>query len=1001
MFSNLFTKFEQIIAPFPEEQNNVTDKQEINQQSSNQEGESIKSINQSEKQIEDDDEEDDMDSKIRRHIMQRAMELQQESSSNSSFFSSIMPSFTSSNVEVDLEILTSNRTSSVETNDSFSNLTEIPLDESDFSESEVPSTGKSNISISKETLNKLPLVSTLTSSINLFQNKFSEISKPIQSVEPNYELNNSSDAVETNNLPQMNNLTSSEENKSNSLSNRANRYINLYNSNDFHNYENYNSSIESNSHVLVDSSSKSESNFSNQFQSSENINTHNINEEIIPRNIDFQKDNTDEPEKDNTELSHFQLDESLNIDLDVQEQSNIISDNIAIPSEVDFDPIMKTEQLEGFHELEHINNNDSDNFEHNLQSSPLHSYPFANPQLTTSPTTSLPSTPPHPYMQSPTIDNNIKTIKHENIVFQFSPGPEVEGILKNKYMKQLETHLSSLENENFELRNSIDDLNKSIKENGQAKGIDNINNQTDLINQISDLKQSLSIEKEKNLKYDDLYKLNEDLKKKLQESDELQAILTQQMNKSLEVKENQINNLNITIKKYENEISLLNNSVNASQNNFNNDLSYKKLIEVVREIFDISSNSLNLDIFLSQEKYKDLENSKLFLTLLQIVITNSNKLKEEVHSLTKKNEQEIENNIKNKQIFDSEIFKLKKNLSDIKMDLGKKESEINNLNVIIQQLRAVRKNKIEEDNLNSSNLNELQQKYNELKKDHERILLENEDYHNNNKILANDLNLLEHDKKILAEKFNLLNNELTQLKSENNNLKNENFNFKTEISFLKKEASGYTSSYNQLENEKKMLRNELTIKEEELNNYVQSLSLIENDYKLQIQNLKSKLMSKEEEKQKTMNEEFKIKIEELEEKNKNLVDENNYLNLVIKKNEIYFEKEKKNYEVQLNMSLNKLKNASSDLINREIISDLFVKYIEKKRDREILRLISKVLNFNDEQLIKVGLKVAPSNPISNFLKNFIGAGEDNNNNNKVSIYLNIFMLVCFFFFQYI
>lgn len=69
----------------------------------------------------------------------------------------------------------------------------------------------------------------------------------------------------------------------------------------------------------------------------------------------------------------------------------------------------------------------------------------------------------------------------------------------------------------------------------------------------------------------------------------------------------------------------------------------------------------------------------------------------------------------------------------------------------------------------------------------------------------------------------------------------------------------------------------------------------------------------------------------------------------------------------LNSAIHQLQHSQEDVVDRALVANLFVQYLAKGRSREILQLLSKILNFNDSQLVAVGLKVASTTIIDSFM----------------------------------
>ncbi len=79
--------------------------------------------------------------------------------------------------------------------------------------------------------------------------------------------------------------------------------------------------------------------------------------------------------------------------------------------------------------------------------------------------------------------------------------------------------------------------------------------------------------------------------------------------------------------------------------------------------------------------------------------------------------------------------------------------------------------------------------------------------------------------------------------------------------------------------------------------------------------------------------------------------------LLRRKAQIDLNNEKKHMQKSLEGSLAQLRNSQADVVDRALIANLLASYFEKGYRKDILVLISKVLSFNEDQLVSVGLAV--------------------------------------------
>jgi hypothetical protein len=93
--------------------------------------------------------------------------------------------------------------------------------------------------------------------------------------------------------------------------------------------------------------------------------------------------------------------------------------------------------------------------------------------------------------------------------------------------------------------------------------------------------------------------------------------------------------------------------------------------------------------------------------------------------------------------------------------------------------------------------------------------------------------------------------------------------------------------------------------------------------------------------------------------------------LLRRKAEIEFNNEKKKMQKTIETAVSQMRNTADDVVDRVLVTNLFVDYIQKRRSLDVLALIGKILNFTDEQKEAVGLKV-PQNYIKSLITSIVG-----------------------------
>jgi hypothetical protein len=98
--------------------------------------------------------------------------------------------------------------------------------------------------------------------------------------------------------------------------------------------------------------------------------------------------------------------------------------------------------------------------------------------------------------------------------------------------------------------------------------------------------------------------------------------------------------------------------------------------------------------------------------------------------------------------------------------------------------------------------------------------------------------------------------------------------------------------------------------------------------------------------------------------------------LLRRKAQLDLNAEKRSMQKTLENALSQIQNSQENVVDRQLIANLFVSYIHKGRPPEVLDLISRILGFNEEQLEVVGLRMPKVNFLSTFFDTLVGTDTD-------------------------
>ena len=321
--------------------------------------------------------------------------------------------------------------------------------------------------------------------------------------------------------------------------------------------------------------------------------------------------------------------------------------------------------------------------------------------------------------------------------------------IANKTINELKNQNQLLQNENDFLKKKVISLEK--ENNAKNKNINNnINhgNNKELLEQINDLKNKNIILFEENKKFvDELKQKDSEIINNLN----IHQKETDEINKEINLIKNQNNDLLITKKSLEEEISILRNKINIESNNIRNENNLSsnntlnqfndsnKIDEILRNYKDTQSN------LESQNKQKDQE--------IKLLNEQKEKFESENKILEIKNKNlneqiiKLQNEILSNTREDNMNEHLKESNNELKNQIEKQNSDINNLEKKNLELKNIIIGIQNESNINNLNQNEQTQKMNEiiskLQKDNNKLIKNLELFKQENHLAAEKIKKLE------------------------------------------------------------------------------------------------------------------------------------------------------------------------------------------------------------------------------------------------------------------
>ena len=591
----------------------------------------------------------------------------------------------------------------------------------------------------------------------------------------------------------------------------------------------------------------------------------------------------------------------------------------------------------------------------------------------------------------------IKALEKEKNIIESKTNQLVD--LVKQYSKELSNtsiKFDSIESEKQTLNNLNMKLNQKNETNEKViKDLsDKINSMKNLFNQNENLTNSLNqIQKDLNMNL----KENQSLKNDLFQKEDLIKNLTNQLTEftyyknNFEESEKEINKLRIELKEIYSKNNINIHRANENEIELNNliNLLNKKIsqiIEWIRNYFDNNFNNeindipqlneinynINLNLIIDELSKKRKLLKENILNLENQIKENENKnnelltkidlLYQDNVELNKKVNKEKEENIKNqkdKENYNIEIEKLKKNIFDVNKE-NENMKNINNeildshnkiiqesINLIINDSDLINlvkniKNIFQSDSSFENNIN----KINEILELFKSEYLKLKNFKEQNKELCDLID------KVNKEKIELINN-LEDINKENNMIKNQ-------MEFINKDKDLILQTNQSLLNEKNSLLNLINTLNLNIDNFKkENNDLNDNLFNLQKEN---ELIKKENENQLSQ---IKINYEkEKKEKINSII--NDYNNKVINSEEKYkfqnqlLEKKIINLQTQMDLKDIQLKsqeeiiNRRNKMLNDSLSSNLrnddsYIKDLEKDKEKLISDNITLI---NDNQLLK-------------------------------------------------
>lgn len=296
-----------------------------------------------------------------------------------------------------------------------------------------------------------------------------------------------------------------------------------------------------------------------------------------------------------------------------------------------------------------------------------------------------------------------------------------------------------------------------------------------------------------------------------------------------------------------------------------------------------------------------------------------------------------------------------------KQQIQRLETENRQCQVIIQQLRQVRK-------VSKEDVDSIMMERDQLASRLEQQTLELGRMTSCSQAMKLENDALKGSDKDLQElKANYSNLEAILKQERSTLLEVEKLNFEKEY------------RYQNMKSDNQLLKEDLTQRNLELSNLLQSISQFQHDRELEITRLHNEYKVKFSIHERKCKEEMNIEIAKagdvirllektIQQQRQTLEDDA----LMRRRTEMEIASERKKMQATFNDTIARLKNSQEDVVDRTLVSNLLVSYFQRKRSLDVLELIARILVFSEEQKAAVGLKPSAVSFVS-FFQSIVGA----------------------------
>jgi hypothetical protein len=289
------------------------------------------------------------------------------------------------------------------------------------------------------------------------------------------------------------------------------------------------------------------------------------------------------------------------------------------------------------------------------------------------------------------------------------------------------------------------------------------------------------------------------------------------------------------------------------------------------------------------------------------------------------------------------------------------EDENRKLHQVIAQLRSLRRAKDGEEQSAQQEVQHLRSLQQSLTRDNEEL-----------KRLAHELDTVK-------PQWHSLQTQYADVLAVNTQLEETLLENKRALAEKEQQCYDQLTTIDVLQAEQRLLQQEINLRTQEIDNLNDALAHIDREHATQLQSLRRQIQETEASKEAYAQQiaaqqadQWKASLVDAQRRAQALTQQHEDAELRHRQQQLQWSQEKQTMQRTLANTIESLQHTSRDVIDRTLMANLLVQYFQRKKSKEILHLIARMLQLTDEQMIVVGLRGAPVDLVNTLFTTVMG-----------------------------